>query len=50
MREVGWKLLGFQREMIRIKRPQERGKRDAEFFIEVRMKNSNSTTTWTERK
>jgi len=31
MREVDWKLLGFQREMIRIMRLQEREKRDAEF-------------------
>jgi len=31
MRQVDWKVLDFQREMIRIKRLQEREKRDAEF-------------------
>jgi hypothetical protein len=53
MREVNWKLLGFQREVIRIKRYQEREKRDAKsavIFIELGIKKFNSITTWTERK
>jgi hypothetical protein len=35
MREVDWKLLGFQLEIIRIKGLQGREKRDAEFCYDL---------------
>jgi len=42
MCEVDWKLLGFQREMLRIMRLQEREKRGSEFCCYLdRSKNEN---------